>query len=300
MRTLITAIVAAILFSGCSQAQVQSVTKSEEKRVDQAEKVIKALLKPLSVRGIEVKKVTPTEEVKVPGFETFKVDLIDRRNHRELNRYIFINLDKDYIALQIFKYSIKGKEIILKPLKPKNAEKSLSIDASFLKKIDKELSEANIPHIVGKGEKKVYIVWDIFCPFCYGHFNQIEEIAKKNNVEIHLIPLAVHGKNSLKGLVFYTKLAREKGAAEALKELYNMGNGNFLKYAENLEKKLKQEKKITKDQKKVIETIQKVEVQLVKNGVRATPTLIYVPPGENRGKIHVGFIPVNKLINEKQ
>ena len=79
-----------------------------------------------------------------------------------------------------------------------------------------------------------------------------------------------------------------------------MGNGDFLKYAENLEKKLKKEKEITNDQKKVIETIKKVEVQLVKNGVRATPTLIYVPPGENRGKIHVGFIPVNKLINEKQ
>ena len=300
MRTFLSAALIALLASGCSQAQPEVQKKKiQQDKSEEAEKVIKALLKPLSIRGVEVKSIEPTQEVIVPGFKTFKVDLIDNRNHRELKRYIFVNPEKKYIAHQIFKYSLKGNRAILKPIKPKNAEKPLKVDISFIKEIDKELSEANIPHVIGKSEKKVYVVWDVFCPFCYGHFNQIEEIAKKNSVEIHLIPLAVHGENSIKGLVYYTKIAREKGAAGALKELYNMGNGNFMKYARTLEEKLKKEKKITEDQEKIIETLKKVEVQLVKNGVRATPTLIYAPPGKNEGKIHVGFMPIERLINEK-
>ena len=283
--------------NGCLKAETQRTLRKEE--VIQTEKVIKALLKPLSTRGVEVKSVRPSEKVKVPGFETFEVDLVDKGHHKELKRFIFINPKEKLIALQMFKYSINGENVLLEPLKPKNAEKPIKIDVSFFKEIDKALSKANIPHVVGKSDKKVYVVWDVFCPFCYRHFGQIEEIAKKNNVEIHLIPLAVHGENSVKGIIYYTKLARKKGATEALKELYNMGNGNFMKYAKALEEKLKKEKKITEDQEKIIKTLKKVEVQLVKNGVRATPTLIYVPPGKNKGKIHVGFIPIERLINEK-
>jgi len=303
MRTLLSALLIALLASGCSQAEpekVKSQKQSTQKiKTEKPEKVIRALLKPLSVRGVEVKSIKPTSEVKVPGFETFIVDLIDKNNHRELKRYIFVNPEDKFIALQIFNYSVKGDKVILKPLKPKDAEKPLKLDISFLKQIDKELTEANIPHVVGKGEKKVYIVWDVFCPFCYGHFNQIEEIAKKNNLEIHMIPLAVHGENSLKGLVYFTKIAREKGTAEALKELYSMGNGDFMKYVKKLESKLKNQKEITPDQEKIIKTLKDVEMKLVKNGVRATPTLIYAPPGENKGKIHVGFMPIEKFIEEK-
>ena len=295
MRTLITAVITALLLSGCSQAETHSKTN-----VSQAEKVIKAILKPLAVRGVEVKSVTPTKEVEVPGFETFKVDLVDKRNHREIRRYIFINPEKGFIALQIFKYSVEGKNVILKPIKPKNAEKPLKVDVSFLKEVDKKLSEANIPHVIGKSDKKVYIIWDVFCPFCYGHFNQIEKIAKENNVEIHLIPLAVHGEKSLKGIVLYTKLAREKGPAEALKELYRMGNGDFMKYAKALEKRLEGGKEITNDQSKILEAVQQTEAILLKNGVRATPTIIYVPPGENKARIHVGFTPIEQLIKENR
>jgi len=302
MRNFLSTALVVLLAFGCSHAQPENEKlqkKEVQQEVSEAEKVIKALLKPLSVRGIKVKSIEPTNEVEIPGFKTFKVDLIDNRNHREIKRYIFINPQEKYIALQIFRYSFKGERVLLKPIKPKNAEKPIKVDVSFVKEIDKELSKANIPHVIGKSDKKVYVVWDVFCPFCYRHFGQIEEIAKKNNVEIHLIPLAVHGENSIKGLVYYTKLAREKGAAGALKELYNMGNGNFMKYARTLEEKLKKEKKITEDQEKIVETLKKVETQLVKNGVRATPTLIYAPPGGKEGKIHVGFIPVDKLINEK-
>lgn len=304
MKLLLSALLIALLASGCSQAKLEKVEvqkqSTQKNKTEESEKVIRTLLKPLSVRGVEVKSIKPTSEVQVPGFKTFEVDLIDNNNHRELKRYIFVNTEDNYIALQIFKYSVKGDKVILKPLKPKNAEKPLKVDISFLKQIDKELTEANIPYIVGKGEKKIYIVWDVFCPFCYSHFNQVEEIAKKNNIEIHMIPLAVHGEDSLKGLVYYTKIAREKGTVGALKELYGMGNGDFMKYEEELKSKLKNQKEISPDQEKIIKTLKDVEMKLVKNGVRATPTLIYAPPGENKGKIHVGFMPIDKFIQDKK
>ena len=297
MRFLIAVTLVVSLLAGCSQAKT-SGEETQKVKTEQTEKVIKTLLKPLSTRGVEVKSVRPVGEVKVPGFETFEVDLVDKRNYRELKRYIFVNPEKKLIALQIFSYSLKGDRVILKPLKPNISEKKLKTDVSFLKKVENILSENKIPHVVGKGEGKVYVVWDVFCPFCYKHFNQIEDIAKKNNVEIHMIPLAVHGDNSLKGLIYYTKLAREKGVAGALKELYSLGNGDFMRFAKNLEKKINSTKEIVKDQQKVIEALKKVEELLVKHNIRATPTLIYVPPGEKQGYVHVGFIPIEKLVKE--
>ena len=215
MRFLIAAVLMVSFLTGCSQAET-SGKKLQKGEPEQTEKVIKTLLKPLSARGVEVKAVRPVKEVKVPGFETYEVDLKDKRNYRELKRYIFVNPEKKLIALQIFKYSLEGDRVVLKPLKPNAPEKRLKADVSFLKEVENVLSESKIPHVVGKGNGKVYVVWDIFCPFCYKHFNQIEDIARKNNVEIHMIPLAVHGDNSIKGLVYYTKLAREKGVAGAL------------------------------------------------------------------------------------
>ncbi len=297
MRFLIAAVLMVSFLTGCSQAET-SGKKLQKGKPEQTEKVIKTLLKPLSARGVEVKAVRPVKEVKVPGFETFEVDLADKRNYRELKRYIFVNPEKKLIALQIFEYSLKGDRVVLKPLKPNTPEKRLKADVSFLKEVENVLSESKIPHVVGKGNGKVYVVWDIFCPFCYRHFNQIEDIAKKNNVEIHMIPLAVHGDNSIKGLVYYTKLAREKGVAGALKELYSLGNGDFMKFAKTLEEKLNTKEKMVEDQQKVVDTLKRVEELLIKHGIRATPTLIYVPPGEKQGYIHVGFIPIEKLVKE--
>lgn len=293
MKRFFLSITVLLVLTGCSSASQENNSIAKEKQV------IVDLLKPLERKGIKIKQVKKVENPKLESFDTFIVDLEDNNLHREIRRYIFINPKNKELILQVFKYNHKNGSLELTPVKPKHAEKQLKIDISFLEKVEKELTKANIPHVVGKGEKKVYIVWDVFCPFCYRHFSKIEEIARKNNIEIHMIPLAVHREDSLKGLVYYTKLAREKGTAEALKELYNMGNGNFMKYAKALEKKLQNEKKITEDQENLIKTLKNVEVQLVKNGVRATPTLIYAPPGKDKAYIHVGFIPVEELLKKK-
>jgi thiol-disulfide isomerase/thioredoxin len=287
----------ALLVGSCSEANVESSNVTPEIQ----KKVIRGLLSPLKSRGVELEKVQPVKEVKIPGFTTYEVTLKDNREHREVKKYVFVSNEGNYIALEIFKYQLKDGKVLIKPLNPKNSVKPLKVDISFIEKIDEELSKAKIPHVVGKGEKKVYIVWDVFCPFCYSHFNQVEDIAEKNNVEIHMIPLAVHGENSVKGLVYYVALARKKGTAGALKQLYSLGNGNFMKYVRELEKILKKDNfgLSDKEERELEKLIKNVEKELVKNNVRATPTIIYAPPGSKKGYIHVGFKPIEEVLKEK-
>ncbi|SMO42990.1 thiol:disulfide interchange protein DsbC [Balnearium lithotrophicum] len=303
MRILTALLLVSMFISGCSQANEnvnKTEIKKEKKNVTQDEKIIRSILSPLKVQGVEVKKVEPAE-VKVPGFKVYEVTIDDKRNHREIKKYVFLSKKGNYLALEMFKYKIKGDKVLLKPINPKNPVKELKTDVSFVRKVDEMLTKANIPHVIGKSNRKVYIVWDVFCPFCSAHFNQLEEIARKNNVEIHMIPLAVHGENSIKGLIYYTQIARERGAAEAFKELYSLGNGDFMKYAKNLEEKIKKGgiKLSKEEQNKIKETLKNVEKELLKNGVRATPTIIYAPPGEKKGYIHVGFKPIEEVLKEK-
>ena len=301
MRLLTAALVIPILLTSCSKAtqtENRTVKSKKEEIGSKEEKIIRALLEPLKVRGIEVKEVKPAEGVKVPGFKAFEVTLIDKPNSREIKRYIFLSPDDRYLTLEVFQVSEKGKEVHIKPIRPKNPEKQLKVDLSWVKEIDKKLSEMNVPHVIGKSDRKIYIVWDVFCPFCYSHFNQIEEVAKENGVEIHMIPFPIHGENSIKGLLYYTQLAREKGTTEAFKELYKMGNGDFRAYMKELENKdLKLSKR---DQEQLKTFFNQLKSDLVKKGVHATPSIIYIPEGEkDKGYIIVGFKPIDQVLKMK-
>ncbi|WP_456419399.1 DsbA family protein [Thermovibrio sp.] len=303
MRLLTAALLTTLLLTSCSQASQEEAKKPQKTQqvdIKKEEAIIKALLKPLKVRGIEVKEIKSAESVKVPGFRAFEVTLLDKINSKEIKRYIFISPDNKYLTLEIFEVKEEGKTIHLKPIRPKNPVKQVKVDLSWVKEIDRKLQEANIPHVVGKSDRKVYIVWDVFCPFCYGHFNQIKEIAEKNKVEIHMIPFPIHGENSLKGLIYYTQLAREKGATEAFRELYNLGDGNFRAYAKKLEEKEKELKLSKEEQEKLKKFFNQLKEELVKKGVHATPSIIYIPEGEkDKGYIIVGFKPIDQVLKMK-
>jgi len=305
MRLLTATVLVSFLLASCSQASQSDSEKNETVRVEtgnlqKEEAIIKALLQPLRVRGIEVREIKPAPEVKVPGFRAFEVTLLDKINSREIKRYIFISPDDKYLTLEVFQVKEEGKTIHLKPLRPKNPVKQVKVDLSWVKKVDSELQKANIPHVIGHSDRKIYIVWDVFCPFCYGHFNQIEEIARKNNIEVHMIPFPIHGENSLKGLIYYTQLAREKGTAEAFRELYNLGKGSFTSYVKNLEEREKNIKLSQEEQKKLREFFNQLKEELIKKGVHATPSIIYIPEGQkNKGYIIVGFKPIEQVLKMK-
>jgi hypothetical protein len=261
---------------------------------------LKKIFYPLQIRSVKIEKIEPAK-VNIPGFKTYKVSLIDEFRHQRINKYVFISKEGNYITFDLYRYKSIGNGVALSPVIPSNLVKNIKTDISFIKKADKLLTEANIPHVIGKGNKKVYIVWDVFCPFCSTPFNKIEEIAKKNHIELHLIPLPVHGENYIKGLIYYTQLARKKGVSNAFKELYSLGNGDFKKYSQNLEKILNNGgvRLSKQEQEKITKTLKEVENLLIKNRVMATSTIIYAPEGKNKGYIHVDFEPIGKLLKEK-
>jgi thiol:disulfide interchange protein DsbC len=284
-------------------AKSEEVAKAKEestKDYKEEERIIKAVLEPLKMRGVEIKEVKPTSEVKIPGFEAFEVVLFDKRNSREIKRYAFISPDRKYMVLDVFKVEGEGDKLRLQPIRPKDAVKQVKTDVSWVYEVDKKLTQEGIPHVIGKSDKKIYIVWDVFCPFCYAHFHQLEEIAKKNGVEIHMIPFPIHGENSMRGLLYFTKLAKEKGVSQAFAELYKLGDGNFRKYAEELKKKASSLKLSKEEEDKLRKFYASLKEELVKKGVHATPTIVYIPPGEkDKGYMITGFKPIEEILKMK-
>jgi len=307
MKRLLTATTAALLLFSCSQATQESAvqeksSKSQETRQvsKEEEAIIKALLKPLEARGIEVKEIRVSSEVKIPGFKTYEVAIVDRKNQREVKRFVFLSEDGRFLTFEVFRVRREGNNIHIEPLRPKNAVRPLKVDLSWIKDVEKKLKENNIPFIVGSSDKKVYITWDVLCPFCYRHFNEAEKIARENGVELHLIPFPIHGEASIKGMIYYTALAREKGVAQAFKELYALGNGDFGKYRKALMKKAEEVKLPEEEKKKLEKFFKELAQELAKNGIHATPSMIYIPPGEkDKGYIIVGFKPIKELLKMK-
>jgi thiol:disulfide interchange protein DsbC len=261
------------------------------------EEIIRTVLKPLEKRGIKVEKIQPLTEIKVPGFDGFTVEVVDEIGARRIKRYIWISKDGKYIALNLLKVGERNGQRIIEPLQPKNAVSPLKKDFSWLKEVDQKLNKAGISHVIGKGEKKLYVIWDVFCPFCYRHFKEFnEETAKKLGVELHLIPFAVHGERSIKGLVYCTKLTKEKGVEGTFNYLYSLGNGNFRKYSKALQKEIEKESKETN--KELAGVFKELRETLAKNNIRATPTFIFIPSG-NEGYIFIGSRPLEEVVKTK-
>ena len=313
MRFLITLLVSMFLLSACSQAEKFSLEKASPKGSEQNSKtivedeaLIKAVLRPLSRKNVVVEKVKKVPS-SVPGFDAFEVTLLDKNRNVEINKYIWVSKDGKYLVLDVFSIKKLGNKILINPVVPKHRIKKLppkKENLSWIKKIDEQLTEEGIPHVIGKGNKKVYIVWDVFCPFCYEHIKRLspEKLAKEG-IELHMIPFPVHGKASIVGTMYFMKLDKEKGAAGALKYITSLGSGDFSKYvkefkkeSENYVKNLNKEER--EKQEKFVENLKK---ELIKGRVRGTPTIIYIPPGEknNMGYKILGYKPLNEVVKMK-
>ena len=165
----------------------------------------------------------------------FEITLIDRKNSRMVRKYVWMSEDGKYLALDLFKVKKGGKKVGIIPLKPKESEVPLKQDLSWLKAIDGRLQKANIPNVIGNGKNRIYIVWDVYCPFCYKHFKEVAgKKVRELDLQIHMIPLPVHGERSLKGFVYFTQLARREGIKSAMEKMFSRGNGDFMKYVKIL------------------------------------------------------------------
>ncbi len=305
MRLLTAVLLGTLLFTSCQASRETAGSKEQKVALvsdKKEEKILREVFKPLSSQGVELKEISKVSSPKVPCFDTYRVTFLDKRRGREISKYVFLTSDGKYLVLDVFSISEKDGKLEIKQLRPAEPVKSVKVDLSWLKEVEKELDKEGVPHVIGKSDRKVYIVWDVFCPFCYKHFSQIEEIAKKNGIEMHMIPLAVHGKDSIKGLVYYTFLAKEKGTAEAFRELYSLGNGDFGKYVKALKDKLAKDYSgyPEKERQKLEKFFKELRTQLLKRNVHATPTIIYIPPGSGeKGYVIVGFKPIDQVLKMK-
>lgn len=302
MRFLLALLATSLLFS-CSNAQEKEKIENRKMSVQEEELIIRAVLKPLSVRGVEVKEVKAIKDSPVEGLRMFEVTIIDKKNNRMVRKYIWMSEDGKYLALDLFKVKKEGEEVAIIPLKPKESEVPLKQDLSWLKAIDEKLQKANIPHVIGNGKNKVYIIWDVYCPFCYRHFKEIAgKKAQELDLQIHMIPLPVHGERSLKGFVYFTQLARNEGMKSAIEKMFSKGNGDFMKYARIFSKEVDENySKIPEKERKELDKFYKdLQKELLSHNIHATPTIIYIPPTEKeKGYVFVGFKPLEEIIKQK-
>ncbi len=285
----------ALLFS-CGQK-----SESPNPTVDnQTIKIIKEIVKPLKSRGVELKSVERANKQIIEGFKTYKVRLFDKKNARYLNRYIWLSENNRYFTFQILEAKFENGTLRVAPVEPEKSVEPAKVDLSWLSKVERELKENGIPYEVGNGKKTVYIVWDIYCPFCYSHFKEVVgKKIKELDVTLKMIPLPVHGKSSLEGFVYFTDMAQKIGFKEAMENIFEKGNGDFVKYAKEFSKEVKDKyKTIPEEKRKKLEEFYKnLSKELTSHEIHATPTIIYIPPGEkNKGYVTVGFVPIEQVL----
>jgi thiol:disulfide interchange protein DsbC len=302
MKFLLALLTTSLLFS-CSNAQEKEKVETKKVSIQEEESVIKAVLKPLSVRGVEIKEVKAIKDSPVEDLRMFEVTLIDKKNNRIVRKYIWMSEDGKYLALDLFKVKKEGEQVGITPLKPKESEVPLKQDLSWIKTIDEKLQKANIPHVIGNGKNKIYIVWDVYCPFCYKHFKEVAgKKVQELDLQIHMIPLPVHGERSLKGFVYFTQLARKEGMKNAIEKMFSKGNGSFMKYAKSFSKEVDENySKIPEKERKELNKFYKdLRKELLSHNIHATPTIIYIPPTEKeKGYVFVGFKPLEEVIKQK-
>ncbi|OMH40579.1 DsbA family protein [Desulfurobacterium indicum] len=290
--------VAATTSFSCAQTQTAQTDTANSKNV---KTLIKKMFGHAGGKNLELVDVEPTN--KTVTLRAYKLKFKDKAGSRYIYGYVWMTDNGKNMALKLYKFDseTKGGMPLASVIEPKVREKMIKTDLSWFKNILKELDKNNIPHVVGNGNKIIYIVWDVYCPFCYQNFSKVAESLKKG-IKLVFVPLPVHGERSIKGFVYYTYLARKEGAQKAMGHIFMRGNGNFMKFNQSLAEEVnKNYNKIPEKERKELEKFYtKIRSDLLKKGINATPTIIYIPPGENnKGYIHRGFIPFDQLLKMK-
>ena len=202
----------------------------------------------------ELKKVKTEKE----AVSLYQMTFTDEIKHERITVpvYRFGN----YYCLQAFEV----KDGRLTPVVNVKVEK-LPLDVSFLRKIERQMRQAGVNNVAGKrGAPVLYVIFDAYCPFCVRAFrSHFKELSK--SYEVHFVPFAVHGEVSERALACILERWRRERPDEVLKEVFGRFNGNWEEYG-------KQFKNCPEDLKKLVQSITE---ELLKNGVRATPTFIY-------------------------
>ncbi|WP_457568629.1 DsbA family protein [Desulfurobacterium sp.] len=301
MKRLLYFLIAAAATTSFSCAQTRTTQTGTAKNFKDTKTLIRKMFGHAGGKNLELVDVEPTN--KTVTLRAYKLKFKDKTGSRYIYGYVWMTDNGKEMALKVYKFDseTKGGMPLASVIEPAKREEMIKTDLSWFKKILNELNKNNIPHVVGNGTKTVYIVWDVYCPFCYENFSKVAQSLKKG-IKLVFVPLPVHGQRSIKGFVYYTYLARKEGAQKAMGHIFMRGKGNFLKFNQSLAEEVnKNYNKIPENERKELEKFYaNLRAELLKKGINATPTIIYIPPGEkNKGYVHRGFIPFDKLFKLK-
>jgi len=237
-------------------------------------------------KGYEIKEFKKLKS-EIPNFDKYLLGVVIPLENKEVRRYIWVSKDGKYVILALFEK--KGSKFV--PIQPKKSvvEINEKRNLEFVKKIEKTLKENNIPYTIGNGKKEIYMLWDVFCPFCHEYLRLLKNSPEMKDYTIKLIPFPIHGEMSLKGFTYLTWYSQNYGWDKYQKEYMNI---NYGKYKDKLLKDIQTKyKEIPQKVKEKYEKIFKqMKEELVKAGMRGTPTVIKVKEkGENwQGCVNIG------------
>lgn len=217
----------------------------------------------------------------------YRIDVVDKRKG--------IRIQQD-----VYRYGkyLFPNAFVLKDGRIVNAsnvkKEKLPVSTAFLDEIVSDFKKQGINLEFGKGKQKVYVVFDVLCPFCARAFkSEFPKLTQK--YKVILVPFPVHGESSVNAFAcIFTEVKNGKVTLpEALgKEFEKLLQ---VKDREDYQKLVEQFKKCPKNPK-LVALLEKVRNELLANGVVETPTFfVYVksPTGEyHQGNSYYKMNPI--------
>jgi len=244
-------------------------------------------------KGYEIKEFKKLKS-EIPNFDKYLLGVAIPLENKEVRRYIWVSKDGKYVILALFEK--KGTNFV--PIQPKKAivELNEKRNLNFVKKVEKILKENNIPYTIGNGKKELYMLWDVFCPFCHEYLRLLKNTSEIKDYTIKLLPFPVHGEMSFKGFTYLAWYSKKYGWDKYQKEYMNI---SYREYKDKLLKDIQEKyKEIPQKEKEKYEKIFKqIKEEFVKAGMRGTPTVIKVKEKGNswQGCISIGAKPLKEF-----
>jgi len=186
------------------------------------------------------------------------------------NTYYYYLADKKYVVengeLKLIATDVKIKE---KPVELSQEQ------AQIIKQVVADYLKKGFNLRINNNEEKptLYVVWDVFCPFCKegiknGTLNKLKE-----KYSVIVVPFAVHGKASLKGEAYFLERSKEIGVEESLKEWFSKIEPRVIEKVQD-KKKFEEELNKLSSNERLEDFILNKSKKLFQAGITATPTFV--------------------------
>ena len=210
------------------ELKLQLETPSQQ----EAEKLKRALnaIVPKNWQIVDIFKVTPSEE---PYLKKFLVRLYSPYNHALFNRFVWLTNDGKVLFLSAY---LLGEDTVT-PLSPPKAKEYPLENVGWILDLERILYTYNIPSLLVRGKKTLYLVWNPFCRECFNRWKDIVETAKREKLSIKLIPYhnVYYPTDNLYMLIYLLYRAQREGLYTVLNAYYSSSK-NFEEFLQKLKR----------------------------------------------------------------